>query len=435
MLTVTKFGGSSLASSEQFKKVKSIIDSSPSRKVVIVSAPGKREIRDNKITDLLYLTYSHLKYHVDYSNVFNLIKERFYEIENSLSLDVDLDNEFMKLEKKMKEGISEEELVSRGEYFNAMLMASYLGYKFIDSKDVIFFNYDGSVNVKKSLDAIKAAYNTYEKIVISGFYGSYPDNTICLFSRGGSDVTASYVSLALEADKYENWTDVSGFYMADPKIVNNPRHIKEVSYDELRELSYMGASVLHEETILPLIDTNIPLEILNTNHPDEEGTIITSKCKDTSSLITGITGKKDFIGLTIVKRRNASKLKAMMDTLKILDKYHIEVEHIPSAIDSFTLVIAKDKVEKVFFDIFTELKSLESIMSVSYDEDIALVTVVGRNMVTRPGISGQIMSVFGNEKINIKIIDQSRDEINIIVGVSNSDFAKSIKCLYNEFSK
>ena len=433
-MKVCKFGGSSLSCSLQFEKVKNIIQKDSQRNVVIVSAPGKRSSDDNKITDLLYLTYFHIKYKVDFARVFDLVKERYLEIRDSLHLNVDLESEFASLEERMRSNkISEEELVSRGEYFNAKLMAAYLGYAFVDAKDVIFFNFDGRVNVEKTESSIKAIYALNNKIVIPGFYGCYPDGSISLFSRGGSDVTASYFAKALDATMYENWTDVSGFFKADPKIVKNAQPIKEVSYDELRELSYMGASVLHEETIIPLLGSDIPLMVLNTNHPEESGTMISSECQDKDTLITGITGKKGFISLTFVKSRTSDKLKVMLQVLKVFDHLQISVEHIPSSIDSFSVIIEKDKMEHKYFDLIAEIKKIDDVLSVKEDDDIALIAVVGRNMVTKPGISGKILSVFGQEKVNIKLIDQSREEINIIVGIGNDDFERSINMLYQQF--
>jgi aspartate kinase len=270
MLKVTKFGGSSLSDEKEFRKVRDIIFADDSRRIVVVSALGKRNPKDNKITDLLYLTFQHVKYKVDYTPLFNEIRRRYRDIQAQLGITLDLETPFNSLEEKLSEGkLSEEELVSRGEYFSAQLMAAYLGYDFVDSASLIHFDYDGKVDEKETLSAIAQAFAAHPKMVVPGFYGSYPNGKICLFSRGGSDVTGSYMAKGVHADLYENWTDVSGFYMADPKIVENPRRIHEISYAELRELSYMGASVVHEETILPLQDDGIPLAILNTNHPEE----------------------------------------------------------------------------------------------------------------------------------------------------------------------
>jgi aspartate kinase len=435
MLKVCKFGGSSLADEKEFAKVKSIVFADASRRIIVVSAPGKRNPGDNKITDLLYLTYQHVKYHVDWHSLFDEIKKRYLKIEKDLQIPSKMEQEFAVIEAKISEGsISEEELVSRGEYLSAHLVSAYLGFDFVDSASLIHFNYDGKVNEEDTLLSIRSAMQNHPKMVVPGFYGSYPNGKICLFSRGGSDVSASYLAKGAKADLYENWTDVSGFFMADPKFVDNPRKIKEISYAELRELSYMGANVIHEETILPLMDDAIPLEILNTNHPEEEGTLIKKDTPDKTHLITGITGKKGFIALTFVKAKSADKLKSILSVLNIFDQFNIPVEHIPTSIDSFSVIIEKAQIEERLYDVIAEVKKLPDILSISEDDDIALVAVVGRNMVKKTGTSGRILSVFGEEKINIKLIDQGREEINIIIGISNADFAKSITALYNNFS-
>lgn len=435
MLKVVKFGGSSLASAEEWKKVKAIILQDPARRLIVVSAPGKRDSHDNKITDLLYLTYQHLKYHVDDQSLWNEIKKRYLDIEKSLQIAPPLEKEFAAIEEKILSGsLSEEELVSRGEYLCATLMAAYLGLPFIDSATLIHFDYSGAVDEKSTLLSIQKAVAEHPSFVMSGFYGSYPNGKICLFSRGGSDVSASYLAAASQADLYENWTDVSGFYMADPRLVENPRKIKEISYAELRELSYMGANVIHEETILPLLEQGIPLEILNTNAPGESGTLIKKDTPDKTHLITGITGKKGFIALTFVKSKSADKLKAILAVLEIFSRFSIPVEHIPTSIDSFSVISEKSALEERLYDVIAEAKKLPDILSISEDDDIALLAVVGRNMVKKTGTSGRILSVFGEEKINIKLIDQGREEINIIIGVSNHDFEKSVRALYEAFS-
>jgi aspartate kinase len=435
MLKVCKFGGSSLSDEEEFAKVRNIIASDPARKIIVVSAPGKRDGKGNKVTDLLYLIYQHVKYKVDFSSLLSEVEKKYLGIEESLGIKTEIAGDFREIERKLREGaISEEELVSRGEYLSAKLVSAYLGFDFVDSAALIHFDYEGKVAEKETLEAIRKACQEHQKMVVPGFYGSYPNGKICLFSRGGSDVTGSYMAKGSQADLYENWTDVSGFYMADPKIIENPRRIKEISYAELRELSYMGANVIHEETILPLQDNAIPLEILNTNHPEEGGTSIKKETPDKTHLITGITGKKGFIALTFLKKKSADKLKAILSVLNVFDRYGIPIEHIPTSIDSFSVVIEKDKIEERFYDIIADLKKLEDIISISEDDDIALLAVVGRNMVKKTGTSGRILSVFGQEKINIKLIDQGREEINIIIGISNADFNKSVEALYRNFS-
>ena len=432
---VCKFGGSSLASAEEFRKAKDIILSDKERTVVVVSALGKDKNDDNKVTDLLYLIFQHKKYHVDAKPLFDIVKGRYLQIEKELSLATNLEEEFAVLWDRLDNGeIDEEELVSRGEFFSAKLMASFLGFDFVDSKGLIHFDYDKKVLEEETRESISKAKEAHERIVVPGFYGSYPNKKICLFSRGGSDVTGSYMAKGIKAGLYENFTDVSGFYMADPKIVSNPRRITQISYDELRELSYMGASVIHEETILPLMEDNIPLVILNTDHPEEGGTLIQKVTTARQHLITGITGKKGFIALTFVKQKSVDKLSVIMSVLKVFAQFKIPLEHIPTSIDSFTIVVEKKSIEERFYDVIAELKKIPSIISMAEDDDLALLAVVGGNMVKKIGTSGRILSVFGEEHINIKMIDQGVEEFNIIIGVSNADFEKSIKALYDRFA-
>lgn len=430
MQKVVKFGGSSLANASQFKKVKNIVESDSSRNIVVVSALGKRTKEDHKITDLLYLTAAHLKYNVDAMSVFNIVKERYYEVKKELELDVDLDEEFKKIESNFSKNIDEEYLVSRGEFLAAKLMANYLGYQFVDAQDVIAFNYDGTVNDKLINEKVKEVLTKNKKIVVPGFYGAYPDGNIHLLSRGGSDVTGSILARSSAADIYENWTDVSGFLVTDPRIVNNPKQIKEISYEELRELSYMGANVLHEDTIFPVQELEIPINIRNTNKPNDEGTIITSKCTDNSQIITGIAGKKNYESITIIKKQKVQKLKVMREVLDVLNKYEVNVEHIPSSIDTFSLIIESAAIQKKLYEVIAELKKLEDVQDVLIDNDIALVAIVGRNMATKVGMSAKLFSILGKNNINIKVIAQASQELSIIVGVQNNQFENSIKAIY-----
>lgn len=435
MAKVCKFGGSSLANGEEFKQVKKIILLDKERTTIVVSALGKDKEDDNKVTDLLYLIYQHRKYHVDAKPLFDMVRDRYLKIEKELALSLNLEIEFDALWKKIEhDEIDEDELVSRGEFFSAKLMANYLGFDFVDSKDLIHFNYDGKVLEKETKESIEHASSLHSKMVVPGFYGSYPNKKICLFSRGGSDITGSYMAKGIKAELYENFTDVSGFYMADPRIVANPRRISQISYDELRELSYMGASVIHEETILPLMEDNIPLIILNTNHLEEGGTLIQKTTTAKQHLITGITGKKGFIAFTFVKEKSVDKLSVIMNVLKVFEEFKIPLEHIPTSIDSFTIVVEKKAIDERLYDVIAELKKIPSIISMAEDDDLALLAVVGGNMVKKTGTSGRILSVFGEENINIKMIDQGVEEFNIIIGVSNEDFEKSTKALYNRFA-
>ena len=435
MQKVVKFGGSSLANANQFKKVKSIIEADKSRSIVVVSALGKRNKEDHKITDLLYLTAAHLKYNVDAMSVFEIVKNRYYEVKEELQLDVDLDEEFKIIESKFCKTIDEEYLVSRGEYLAAKLMANYLGYTFIDAQEIISFNYDGTINEKLIKEKVKEKLKFNKKILVPGFYGAYPDGNIHLLSRGGSDVTGSILASSSEADIYENWTDVSGFLVTDPRIVSNPKQIKEISYEELRELSYMGANVLHEDTIFPVQELEIPINIRNTNRPDDEGTIITSKCTDNSQIITGIAGKKNYESITIIKKQKVQKLKVIREVLEVLNKYEVNVEHIPSSIDTFSLIIESEALNKKLYEVIAELKKLEDVQDVLIDNDIALVAIVGRNMATKVGISAKLFSILGKNNINIKVIAQASQELSIIVGVQNNQFENAIKAIYENLVK
>ena len=435
MQKVVKFGGSSLADSNQFKKVKSIIESDESRKIVVVSALGKRNKQDYKITDLLYLTAAHLKYGVDEQQVFSIVKERYFEVLNDLGLNIDLENEFNIIEKEFSKNIDEEYLVSRGEFLAAKLMANFLGYTFVDAKELIFFDYDGNINESKTYDALQEVLKVYKRIVVPGFYGTYPDGKIHLLSRGGSDVTGSILAKASSATIYENWTDVSGFLVTDPRIVQDPKQIKEISYDELRELSYMGANVLHEDTIFPVQELDIPINVRNTNRPLDDGTIITSNPTDTKEIITGIAGKKDYLSITIIKKQKTQKLIVIREVLNVLAKYNINVEHMPSSIDSFSLIISSNEINKRLYEVVAEIKSLTEVTDVIVEQGIALVAVVGRNMALKPGMSAKLFSIFGNNCINIKVIAKATQELSIIVGVQNCQFEKAITAIYNGLVK
>ncbi|MFA7126292.1 MAG: aspartate kinase [Bacilli bacterium] len=430
MLKITKFGGSSLADHQQFQKVKHIIEQDPLRKVVVVSAIGRRSAKDAKLTDLLYLLHAHLTYSVPYDPVMQMIEERFQEIKDALHLTLDMTSLLQQLKTELNKQISLDYLVSRGEYYTALMMAEYLGFAFVDASQLVFFNYDGAIDYEKTEEAICQAFVEHGNMVVPGFYGAYPNGAIRIMARGGSDITGSIMARCLKATIYENWTDVSGLLMADPRIVDSPKRISQITYDELRELAYMGANVLHEETIFPIQDMNIPIVILNTNDETNPGTIITQTGDDMSQIITGIAGKKHFASFTITKHNGSSKTKLMREILALFESYHINVEHIPSSIDSFSIVVLKSELEKVIYDIASAIQNRSDVKNLTIDEDIALVAIVGRNMVTRPGISGKIFAVIGNEGINIKMIAQGSNELNIIVGVSNDYFEATIIALY-----
>lgn len=430
MIVITKFGGSSLSSAKQFAKVKKIIKADDKRKVVVCSALGKRNKEDSKITDLLYILHAHLKYKVSYDEVWNVIYSRFTDVERELKLDINIAADLDKLKSELNKDISEEYLVSRGEYLTSKLMAAYLGFEFCDSKDLLKFNYDGKLDEEATGKNIQDAFEKNHQMVVPGFYGSYPNGQVKLLSRGGSDITGSILAKYLGASVYENWTDVSGILAADPKVVENPKAIKEITYTELRELSYMGASVLHEETIFPVQSVNIPINLRNTNEPDNPGTLIKNVCEDTNTLVTGIAGKTDFISFDIYKDHMSNEVGFLRKAVEIFEKFNVSIEHIPSGIDSFSVVVSKDSVEKYQYDIIMELKNKLGA-EVNIVNDISLVAVVGRNMAKKSGICAKIFETLGSNGINVRLLAQGPSELNIIIGVAKVDYKKTINCLYN----
>ena len=429
MLVVTKFGGSSLSCATQFEKVKNIVLSDPKRKIVVVSALGKRNSSDTKITDLLYILHAHLKYSVPYQDIWEMIESRFLGVRDELGIDYPIDEDLNKLHNELNKNISQDYLVSRGEYLTAKLMSNYLGYSFCDAKDLLKYNYDGLLDEAETEKNVKYAFSLHGSIVVPGFYGSYPNGSVRLLSRGGSDVTGSILAKCLNASLYENWTDVSGILAADPRIVENPKAIKEITYAELRELSYMGASVLHEETVFPVQSLNIPINLKNTNEPLNPGTIIKNESNDTSDLITGIAGRKDFVSFDISKDHMSGEVGFLRKALSIFEKYNVSIEHVPSGIDSFSVVVPLDSVEKCQYELVTELKR-ELGADVTMDTNIALVAVVGRNMAKRSGVCGTIFQNLGKENINVRLLAQGPSELNIIIGVAREDYEKTIKTLY-----
>jgi len=439
MLKVTKFGGSSMADAGQYKKIRDILLADPARRVVVVSAAGKRNKNDHKITDLLYLCHSHVKYGVDCDRIFQMIASRYIGIRNELGLALAIEPELEALKKSVDaKQVTREELVSRGEYFSAKLMAAYLGFQFIDAADWVMFNFDGTVDQEKSYEELRSRVTPGVGAVIPGFYGSMPDGTIHTFSRGGSDITGSLAAAALNADVYENWTDVSGILMADPRIVDDPQTIPEVTYDELRELSYSGAQVLHEDAIFPVREKNIPLNIRNTNAPGDAGTMIKESFDgdhDQDRFITGITGKKDFSIISLSKRGMSNQVGVLHKVLTVLVRHNISVDYVPNGIDNVSVVLPTAAIEKELYTIMAEIKKEAQPDTLDVHHHIAVVAAVGRKMAFRPGISGKIFAALGEAGINIRMINQGPDELNIIFGVDNNDFESAIKVLYNSFVK
>lgn len=438
MLKVTKFGGSSMADAGQYRKVRDIILADPERKVVIVSAAGKRYSDDHKLTDLLYLCHAHTKYGVACDPVFDMITSRYIEIRDELGLTLDLESEFADLKKRLDaKEVSEDELASRGEYYSAKLMAAFLDFEFVDAADWIVFNMDGTVDKEVSYAALQK-FGHGKGIVIPGFYGTMPDGRIRTFSRGGSDITGALAAAALDATVYENWTDVSGILMADPRIVENPLPIPEVTYDELRELSYAGAQVLHEGTIQPVREKGIPVNIRNTNAPEARGTFIQEDFDtetDPNRIITGITGKKDFSIITMFKRGMTSQVGVLRKVLSVLEKRGISVDFVPNGIDNVSLVVRTEAISKHLYSIMSQIEQDVQPDRLEVLDNISVIAAVGHRMAFRPGVSGKIFAALGEAGINIRMINQGPDELNIIFGVDNKDFADAIRVLYNSFVK
>ena len=433
MNKVVKFGGSSLASAKQFKKVKDIIMADKSRRYVIPSAPGKRTTNDEKVTDLLYACYSAASEGRSYKKIFDAITSRYEQIITGLDLNVNLDFEFKTIEENFLAKKGRDYAASRGEYLNGIIMAAYLGYEFIDAA-VICFDADGSFLSEKTNQELAARLSKVSKAVIPGFYGSMPDGSVKTFSRGGSDITGSLVARAVHADLYENWTDVSGFLVADPRIVDNPEPIETITYRELRELSYMGASVLHEEAIFPVRKEGIPINIRNTNRPSDPGTmIVESTLKRPHYTITGIAGRKGFCAVNIEKAMMNAEIGFGRKVLDVFEKYGISFEHMPSGIDTMSIFVQQSLFEEHEQSVIAGIHRAVEPDHIELDSDLALIAVVGRGMKSARGTAGRIFSALAHARVNVKMIDQGSSELNIIVGVRNEDFETAVKAIYDIF--
>ena len=431
---VTKFGGSSLADSIHFKKVKNILESNPERKYIIPSAPGKSSFKDFKITDLLYLCHAHVKSGISLDDVFKLISERYKSIVDDLNLNLDLTSYLNIIKTDIENGASVDYTASRGEYLNGIILANYLNIDFIDAKDVIKFNKYGTLNIEETYVALKDKLSNHERAVIPGFYGSNEHGDIVTFSRGGSDITGALVAASINAKLYENWTDVSGFLMADPRIVNNPKKIKTITYGELRELSYMGASVLHEEAVFPVRTSGIPINIRNTNEPENEGTLIVSNEIKHENTITGIAGKQNFTVLSIEKSMMNSELGFCRKILTILEQNGVSFENMPSGIDTVSVVISDSNLKNKTEIIVEEIKRACNPDSVVVYPNMALIATVGTGMAYTKGVSSKIFTALAESDINIRMIDQGSSEINVLVGIENDDFEKGINAIYKAFN-
>ncbi len=431
---VVKFGGSSLASAAQMKKVGDIIHADPARRYVIPSAPGKRFSDDTKVTDMLYKTYDAAARGEDIAPMIVKIKERYQEIIDGLSINLSLDDEFVVIEDYFKRQAGRDYAASRGEYLNGMVLAAYLGFKFIDAASVICFDENGTFDSKTTNETLKGRLANVEYAVIPGFYGAMPDGSIHTFTRGGSDVTGSIVARAVRADVYENWTDVSGCMVTDPRIVNNPEVIDTITYRELRELSYMGASVLHEDAIFPVRKEGIPINIRNTNAPEDPGTfIVESTCRTPKFVITGIAGKKGFCAINIEKDMMNSEIGFGRKVLQVFEDNNISFEHTPSGIDTFSVIVHQDEFMEKEQQVISGLHRAVHPDTIDLEGDLALIAIVGRGMKAKKGTSGLIFSALAHARVNVKMIDQGSSELNIIIGVRNEDFETSIKAIYDVF--
>ncbi len=436
-IKVVKFGGSSLADGTQFAKVASIVKAEPYRRYVIPSAPGRRFDGDEKVTDLLYACHAQAAEGKDFSENFEKIKSRFNSIIADLKLDVSLEGEFAKIESCLRgENPSVDYVASRGEYLNGILLAAYLGFDFVDAADVIFIGSTGRYDVERTNTVMESVLESHPYAVIPGFYGQGPDGKVKTFSRGGSDITGSIVSRAVHASIYENWTDVSGFLMADPHIVKNPKVIETVTYSELRELSYMGATVLHEEAVFPVRAADIPINIRNTNRPDDRGTMIVlrasldHKCDG----ITGIAGRKGFSVINIEKDLMNSEIGFGKRVLDVLEKYGVSFEHIPSGIDTLGIVVSSALLNAHRQEIIDGIREAVQPDSLYIEDGLSLIAVVGRGMVRNIGTAARIISAVAGADVNIRMMDQGTRENNIILSVEEADFDKTVQVIYNEFA-
>ena len=430
---VAKFGGSSVADGIQLAKIREIIKKDPERRYVVVSAPGKRYEGDNKITDLLYLCRTHIEHNLPFDQVFQVVCDRFTAMAVGLGIDVDLTEHFDKIRRKLLEGSSEDYIASRGEFLNAIITAAYLGYDFVDAAGLILFDENGKFLAEETNKTLAEELSKHQTAVMPGFYGTTPNKKIKTFPRGGSDITGAIVARAVNADVYENWTDVSGFLVAYPRIVKS-EPIARLSYKELRELSYMGASVLQEDAIYPARIANIPINIRNTNEPENPGTMITeTEERDPDRIITGIAGRKDFTVVAIYKDMLASEVGFLRKILSVFEEYGISVEHCPTGIDNISVVVNTKDIEEKIDDVVEAIKNRLKPDTVDVFNQIAMIATVGYGMSMRPGVSAKLFTALAEAGVNIRMIDQGSSEMNIIVGVANKDFEKAIRAIYHAF--
>ena len=434
MTKIVKFGGSSLADAGQFRKVAEIIKADPDRRYVVPSAPGKRYSGDTKVTDMLYFCYSLAENDEPYELELEQIKDRYTSIAEELGLKTNLNAEFDIIKKNFGAKCGSDYAASRGEYLNGMLLAEYLGFEFVNSAEVIFFNDNGEFDPKSTYPVLAERLKDVKYAVIPGFFGSKHDGTVKTFSRGGSDITGSIVAAAVKADLYENWTDVSGFLVTDPHIVPDAVPIETITYREMRELSYMGATVLHEEAIFPLRQFGIPVNVRNTNDPEAPGTmIVESTCIKPHYTITGIGGKKGFASITIEKALMNSEIGFGRKVLQVFEENGLSFEHTPSGIDTFTVYVSQKEFSPKEQNIISGLHKAVNPDLIELESDLALIAVVGRGMKRNRGTAGRIFAALAHARVNVKMIDQGSSELNIIIGVENADFEKAIQAIYDIF--
>lgn len=436
MIKVLKFGGSSLADANQFRKVADIIKAEDSRRYVVASAPGKRDSSDTKVTDMLLKCFelSSAKQSID--DIFGKIKDRYNQIIADLGIDMSLEEDFANIRFAILNHVGRDYIASRGEYLNSKILAAFLGFPFVDAAEGVFFFENGVFDSEKTNKAMGEILAEHEYAVIPGFYGSMPNGTIKTFSRGGSDITGSIVARAVGADIYENWTDVSGMLMADPRCVDNPKPIDEITYTELRELSYMGASVMHEDAIFPVRKAGIPINIRNTNSPVDNGTMIVSKASGVSeNVITGIAGKTGFTAIFVEKEMMNSEVGFGRKVLEVIENHNICFEHLPSGIDTMSVVVNSADIRDIKGNITAELVKAVDPDSITLFENLALIAVVGRGMIRTEGTAMRIFTALANAHVNVRMIDQGSSELNIIIGIDESDYKKALRAIYSEFVK
>lgn len=436
-LKVVKFGGSSLADAEHFKQVASIIKADSARRYVVASAPGKRVGSDEKVTDMLYNCYNMIRNHEDITEYYQKIINRYTSIIAGLGIDFDITGELEYIKNAMMARSGRDFAASRGEYLNSLILAKYLDFDFVDAENVIFFKENSEFDEEKTNNAMKTELSKHKNAVIPGFYGTMPNGTIKTFTRGGSDITGAIVARAVSADLYENWTDVSGFMMADPKVIENALPISLITYRELRELSYNGATVLHEDSIFPVQKEGITINIRNTNHPEDKGTLIVPIASNYESkhIITGIAGKKGFSVINIEKNRMGSEFGFAARVFKCLDQYGIHTEHLASGIDSMSHIVSTAELNAKIEEFIPELHRITEADNITVDTGLALVAVVGRGMKETKGTAARIFGAISNAGVNVRMIDQGASELNIVITVYESDYEKTIEAIYREFIK